>query len=299
MLTTAFGLFMTAFAKSYTEILLWFSIVSGLGFGTAWLCCFGTSIYDVYNKKGFSTGLNSALQVAGASISLVGLRWFIERVFGLSGTFIVLALILATAGILGYFLASKQKAKPIQFKYNAKLIWFHISVALVLGIMYMHTTHRLPLFKEAGLTIGNLGILALIGFWINAATEPITGWLFVDKLKRTRILWMLSAFAVAIGNIMLLLLAKGYIHFTLFAILSALLVMLPVPIVPAVNYLAEHHKKDWAPIIGTTIFFANLSMALFGWIGGLFYTWFGNYNLIFLLTSGIALVCAFTFKMRR
>ena len=296
MLTLATGLFMTAYASSYGEILFWFSIVSGLGFGTSFFVCFATSIYDVYERKGLSTGINSAMRVGGTALFLVGLRWLIDKVFGLSGTFIALSIMISIAGIIGYFLASTVKSKTVWFKFNKKLIRYYVSVSLTLGIMSMLITHKLPIFKDAGLSIGALGIIALVGFWIDAGTEPLAGWFFIDKMKNTRIAWIVSVIGIVAVSLLLVALSNGLIGFLSFVILSGIIAILPTPIVPAFNYIADRHKEDYGVIFGTTLFFVNLSSAFFVWIGGIFYSWKGSYELIFCLSSIVAIVCALIIK---
>ncbi len=292
MFTTALGLFMTSFAHSYTWLLIWFSIVSGLGFGSAWFFTYTTSIYDVYEKRGTTTGFNASAQTIGTAAFLVGLTWLIDNVLGFSWTFVALAIMILVSGFIGYFLVSKEKSKIVWFKFDTRLIRFYVCVSLVLGIWLMQMTHRLPLFKEMGMSVGWLGILALIELWVNAGTEPFTDWIFIDKWRKSRSAWTLAVLSLTASNVMLICLGRGVISFTLYAVSWGLLALLPMPIVAACNYLADYNKKDWGPLMGTTLFFANISMALFGWLGGAFYSWFGSYELILGITSFILLFCA-------
>lgn len=295
MLVTAVGLFMTSLSRNYYDVLIWFSLVTGLGFGAATFCCFATSIYDAYEKRGFSTGWNSAMRIAGGAVFFVGLRWSIERVFGLSGTFIVLSAIIAFGGILGYFLASREKSAIVWFRLDRSLVWFYISVSLCFGIFSMQITHKLPLLKEAGLGVGSLGILALIGLWVNASTEPVAGWLFIDKIKNSRFSFILAVIAVIAGNLLLIPLVRG-LEFVWYAVLCGLFALFPEPIVPMVNYLADKHRNDLGALLGTTFFFMVISQALFSWFGGIFYVWLGSYELIILLTSVIGIASVFMLR---
>ncbi len=296
MLTTALGLFMTSFATSYTWLLIWFSVVSGLGFGSASFFTNATSIYDVYEHRGLSTGFNSSILIAGMAGFLFGLSWLIEKVFGLAGTFQALSFMVAFGGIVGYFLVSKEKSEEVGFRFDSRLVRFYIAVALAFGVYQMQMIHRLPLFKELGISLSWLGILAIVDLWVNAGTEFVAGWFFIDKLKNSRLTWKVACLAVILGNIGLIALGRHYIGFTIYAFIFGIVALMPTLILPSTNYLADYNKKDWGPLMGTTLFFANIAMAVFSWVGGAFYQWFGSYELIFVITSGIMFICAFLLK---
>jgi MFS family permease len=203
---------------------------------------------------------------------------------------------MTVGAILSYFFASKNQCKKVWLKFDKRLLRFYVTCFFAFGIWAMQNNHRLPLFKEAGLSISMLGVLALISLWVDAGTESISGWLGIDKLKNARLTWTFGVLGLVLASFGLIFLANHYLSFFLYAILFGICGLMPTLSTPSVNYVAEHYKEEWGPIYGTTLCLNNLSMALFTWLGGLFYGWFGSYQLILILTTIALFISAFTLK---